>query len=55
VYDPLGREIFQLVNEEKEAGRYEVDFNAVDLSSGVYFYKIEAGNFVETKKMILLQ
>ena len=53
VYDPLGRIVAELVREEKEAGRYELDFNAVDLSSGVYFYKIEAGDFIQTKKMIL--
>jgi uncharacterized protein (TIGR02145 family) len=55
VYDPLGRIVSELVGEEKETGRYELDFNAVDLSSGVYFYKIEAGDFVQVKKMILLR
>ncbi len=55
VYDPLGSIVSELVGEEKESGRYELDFNAVDLSSGVYFYKIEAGDFSEIKKMILLR
>jgi len=55
VYDVLGIEITTLVNEEKPAGRYEVDFDATELTSGVYFYKLEAGSFVETKKMVLLK
>ncbi len=60
VYDILGNEIATLVNEEKPAGSYEVEFNSHsdegrNLSSGIYFYKIEAGQFVETKKMILLK
>ncbi len=55
VYDLLGREVATLVNEEKPAGEYEVDFIGSNLSSGVYFYQLQAGNFIETKKMILLQ
>jgi photosystem II stability/assembly factor-like uncharacterized protein len=55
VYDVLGNEIATLVDEYKPAGSYEVDFNANKLSSGVYFYKLQAGSFVETKKMILLR
>ena len=55
VFDQLGSKVAELVQEEREAGRYEIDFNASDLSSGVYFYKIQAGDFVETKKMILLR
>ena len=55
VYDVLGNEITTLVNEEKQAGVFEVEFSASDLSSGVYFYKIEAGDFVQTKKMVLLR
>ncbi|HMU41935.1 MAG TPA: T9SS type A sorting domain-containing protein [Ignavibacteriaceae bacterium] len=55
VYDVLGNEVAALVNEEKPAGTYEVNFNASQLSSGIYFYKLQAGSFVETKKMILLR
>lgn len=55
VYDILGKEIATLVNEEKSPGEYEVEFNANGLSSGIYFYKIEAGNFVNVKKMIILK
>jgi len=55
VYDPLGSLVTDLVQEEKEAGKYEIDFNASDLSSGVYFYRIESGDFMQTKKMILLR
>jgi photosystem II stability/assembly factor-like uncharacterized protein len=55
VYDLLGREVATLVNEEKSAGNYEVEFNGSMLPSGIYFYQIKAGNFVETKKMILLK
>ncbi|GAB6281769.1 MAG: hypothetical protein STSR0008_05100 [Ignavibacterium sp.] len=55
VYDILGNEIATLVNEEKSAGTYEVEFNGKGLSSGMYFYKLETGNFVEVKKMILLK
>lgn len=51
----LENEIATLVNEEKPAGSYEVNFNSAQLSSGVYFYKIQTGSFVETKKMILLR
>ncbi len=55
VYDILGNEVATLVNEEKPAGRYEVSFSALQLSSGIYFYKLQAGSFVETKKMILIK
>ena len=57
VYDLLGREVAILVNEEKPAGVYNVQFtiNSVQLSSGIYFYKLQAGGFVETKKMVLLR
>ena len=55
VYDILGREVLTLVNEEKPAGRYEVSFNASSLASGVYFYQIKAGSFVQTKKLMLLK
>lgn len=55
VYDVLGNEIAILVNEEKERGVYSVNFDASGLASGIYFYKLQAGSFVETKKMILLR
>ncbi len=55
IYDVLGNEVEILVDEEKPAGVYEIIWNAKTLPSGVYFYKFEAGDFVETKKMILLK
>jgi probable HAF family extracellular repeat protein len=55
VYDVLGNEIATLVNEEKPAGSYEVNFNTINLSSGMYLYKLQAGTLVETKKMLLLK
>jgi len=55
IYDVLGKELSTLINEYKPAGSYEVEFNASHLSSGIYFYKLHAGSFVETKKMILLR
>jgi hypothetical protein len=55
VYDMLGKEVATLVNEEQSAGNYEVDFDATGLSSGIYFYKLQAGNFIETRKMTILK
>jgi len=55
VYDVLGKEIATLVNDEKPAGSYEVEFSAIGLPSGIYFYKLQAGNFIETKKMVLMK
>ena len=60
VYDILGNEIAVLVNEELASGEYEVEFNVAqvprpEVTSGVYFYKLETGSFVKTKKMILLR
>ena len=55
VYDLLGRVTATLVNKQQQPGNYEVEFNALQLSSGVYFYKLSAGEFVETKKMILMK
>lgn len=55
IYDILGREVETLVNEEKHAGFYEVEFNASEISSGIYFYKLTSGSFSKTKKMILLK
>ena len=55
VYDVLGNEVKTLVNEYKPAGNYKTDFNASGLSSGVYIYKIFAGDYISSKKMILLK
>lgn len=55
VYDLLGKEISTLVNQEKPAGAYTVEFDASNLSSGIYFYQLQAGDFTETKKMILMR
>jgi hypothetical protein len=55
LYDVLGKEVMRLVNENKKAGTYTVDFNAVNMATGVYFYRIEAGDFREVKKMILIK
>jgi Secretion system C-terminal sorting domain len=55
VYDVLGNEVATLVNEEKPAGKYSVNFDASDLSSGIYMYKLTAGSYVQTKKMILMK
>ena len=55
VYDILGMEVATLVNSEKPAGTYEVTFNAALLSSGVYFYKLQSGGFLQTRKMIILK
>ncbi|MBS4035410.1 MAG: T9SS type A sorting domain-containing protein [Ignavibacterium sp.] len=55
IYDLLGREKATIVNEEKPAGTYEVTFDATGLSSGVYLYKITAGDYSETKKMVLIR
>ncbi|HZW38489.1 MAG TPA: T9SS type A sorting domain-containing protein [Ignavibacteriaceae bacterium] len=55
VFNILGKQVTDLVNEYKEAGNYQVNFNADNLSSGTYFYKIQAGSFTETKKMLLLK
>jgi Secretion system C-terminal sorting domain len=55
VYNVLGQEIVTLVNQQQSAGSYKVDFNASNMASGVYLYRIESGNFYLTKKMILLK
>ncbi|MBP1683250.1 MAG: repeat protein [Ignavibacteriaceae bacterium] len=55
VYDVLGNEVSTLINEEKPAGNYEVEFSAEGLTSGIYFYKLQAGSVTETKKMILMR
>ncbi len=55
IYDVLGNAITTLVTEEEPAGNYEINFNAVNLSSGTYFYKLTAGKYSEVKKMILIK
>jgi Secretion system C-terminal sorting domain len=57
VYDILGREVASIINEEKHIGEYEIKFDAskYNLPSGVYFYKLQAGSYIQTKKMILLK
>ena len=55
VYDVLGNEVATLVNEEKPSGSYELEFDAEKLSSGVYYYQLRTGSFIETKKMIYLK
>jgi hypothetical protein len=55
VYNILGKEVATLVNQEKTTGNYEINFYANNLSSGVYFYRIQAGNFTDTKKFVLLR
>jgi len=51
----LPSEIVTLVNSEKPIGNYEVEFNATALPSGIYFYRLQAGEFIETKKMVLMK
>jgi tetratricopeptide (TPR) repeat protein len=55
VYDILGREVKTLKNEIKPAGRFKVEFDGSNFSSGVYFYRIEAGDFVQTKRMVFIK
>src|SRR5690606_32362318 len=55
VYDMLGNEIITLVNEYKPAGSYEVIFNSNGLASGLYFYKLQAGEFSSARKMLLIK
>ncbi len=55
VFDMLGREVATAVNEEKAAGKYQIEFDASGLSSGGYYYRLQADNYIETKKMILLK
>ncbi len=55
VFDLLGREVSALVNERREAGYHQVTFNASGLSSGIYFYTLHAGDFMQTRKLLLLR
>jgi hypothetical protein len=55
IFNTLGEDLETLVNEEKSAETYELTWDASNLPSGVYFYRLQAGDFVQTKKMILLK
>jgi len=55
VFDLLGREIWTLVNNEQQIGNYELKFDGSELTSGIYFYRLQAGDFIETKKMVLIK
>ena len=55
VYDVIGKEVAELVNENKSPGNYEVNFDASDLASGIYYYQLVIGDFIQIKKMILLK
>jgi plastocyanin len=55
IYNILGNEVAELVNEVKQAGNYSVSFDARNITSGVYFYKLQAGSFVQARKMIILK
>ncbi len=55
VYDILGRQVSELVNERRDAGVHEVKFDASGLASGVYYYRLQAGSFVETRKLLLIR
>jgi hypothetical protein len=55
VFDILGREVRTLVNQEQPAGRYTITFDASNLASGVYFYRMQAAGFVQTRRLLLLR
>ena len=55
IYNILGEKVVELVNKTQNAGNYKVNFNAGNLTSGTYIYRIKAGNFVQAKKMILIK
>jgi hypothetical protein len=55
VYDILGKEIITIINDNRLAGNYETEFNGVNLSSGIYFLRMEAGEFKDVKRMILVK
>jgi hypothetical protein len=55
IYDILGAEVITFLNEKKESGVYDVELNAQNLSSGAHIYRMTAGDFVETKKMMLMK
>jgi hypothetical protein len=55
IYNSLGQEVAVLVNEQLRPGTYEAEWNAADYASGIYYYKLTAGEFSETKKMVLIK
>jgi hypothetical protein len=55
IYDILGREVITLVNKQQQPGNYEIEFNASNLPSGIYFYRLQSGSFAQTKKLMLLR
>ena len=55
IYDALGREVQTLVNEQLSPGTYQADFDGTNLSSGIYYYKLESADYTETKKMVLIK
>ena len=55
VFDILGREVSELVNDKRDAGVYEVTFDGSNLASGVYFYRLQAGDFEATKRLLLVK
>ena len=55
IYDVLGKEVMTLINEQKQAGNYAAEFNGANLSSGIYFFRMEAGEFVDVKRMMLIK
>lgn len=55
IYDILGREVKTLVNEQKQAANYSINFNGNNFASGIYLYRMQAGNFIQTKKLVLLK
>jgi hypothetical protein len=55
VFNILGQEVAVLLDAQKEAGSYSIQFNAAQIASGVYFYRMEAGSYAETRKMLLLK
>ena len=55
IFDMLGRKVETLMNREQDAGNYSITFDASKLSSGIYFYSLSSGSFVQTKKIIVLK
>ena len=55
IFDALGKEVADLVNENQAPGSYSVEFSAANFTSGVYFYRLEAGNYVDIKRMVLIK